>query len=262
MTEEFCRQIFPPSQAGCGVILHVVYNQIDSIDWFFRPRGYQTRMEDYPYNTLFDCMIHYIYWINPSLHDSNIGNKELCQQHSIWDATLLTPLSNYLMQTGKKEIMNNKMGKGRTYTSLMKSEYLSTALRIHEYAELTMNGEEVGIALHRVLWSQKAIRELALNWLLLYCHWKPVVPDEIKAIVSAFKRFDYNGLKGSADEDKQSVLETWPIQLLEQYGIWEYGHREPDFCVAEEWKKENLLPFTIIIKKLDFAVLEEPVIVG
>ena len=61
------------------------------------------------------------------------------------------------------------MGKGRTYTSLMKSEYLSTALRIHEYAELTMNGEEVGIALHRVLWSQKAIRELALNWLLLYC---------------------------------------------------------------------------------------------
>ena len=77
----------------------------------------------------------------------------------------------------------------------------------------------------------------------------------IKAIVSAFKRFDYDGLKGSADESRQIVFETWPIQLLESYGIWEYGHREPDFCSAEEWKKENLLPFTIIIKKLDFAML-------
>ena len=58
MTEEFCRNIFPPSQAGCSAILHAVYNSIDTIDWFFRPRAFQTRMEDYPYNTLFDCIIH------------------------------------------------------------------------------------------------------------------------------------------------------------------------------------------------------------
>ena len=258
MTHEFCKLIFPPSQAGCAVILDVIYNQIASVDWFFKPVNFQTRMEAYPENTLFDCIVHYLYYINPEVHDVNKGSVELCQQHSIWDATLLTPLATHLISSNQIRIIKNEVNGRRTYTSLMKSEFMSTALRIQEFDLLTMTEEEVGIALHRVFYAQKAIRDLAINWLLLYCHRQPTVPAGIREIVAQFKKYDFDFLKGSATENKEVVLKSWPVSLLEPFGCWEYAHREPDVCSNEEWQKENLLPFTIIIKKLDFAILQEP----